>query len=58
MTMPAISGEDQWSIGFDVVERYRGLRDFYRQAGWSRLRPALCVYHSTSILRGSSRVRG
>jgi len=24
----------QWSIGFDVVERYRGLRDFYRQAGF------------------------
>ena len=24
----------QWSIRFDVVERYRGLRDFYRQAGF------------------------
>jgi archaemetzincin len=23
----------QWSIGFDVVERYRRLRDFHRQAG-------------------------
>jgi archaemetzincin len=23
----------QWSVGFDVMERYRGLRDFYRQAG-------------------------
>jgi archaemetzincin len=24
----------QWSIGFDVVERYRRLRDFHRQAGF------------------------
>jgi archaemetzincin len=24
----------QWSIGFDVGERYRRLRDFYRQAGF------------------------
>jgi len=23
----------QWSVGFDVMERYRRLRDFYRQAG-------------------------
>ncbi|MGD0458401.1 MAG: hypothetical protein ABSC21_11745 [Terriglobia bacterium] len=24
----------QWSIGFDVVGRYRRLRDFHRQAGF------------------------
>jgi archaemetzincin len=24
----------QWSIGFDVMERYRRLRDFHRQAGF------------------------
>ena len=24
----------QWSTGFDVVERYRRLRDFDRQAGF------------------------
>ncbi len=24
----------QWSVGFDVVERYRRLRDFHRQAGF------------------------
>ena len=29
---PADLRKLQWSIGFDVVERYRRLRDFYRQA--------------------------
>lgn len=24
----------QWSIGFEVVERYRRLRDFHRQTGF------------------------
>jgi hypothetical protein len=33
--LPRLSGKLQWSIGFDVLERYRALEKVYRADGFA-----------------------